>query len=120
MSTAAVILIIIAVVIVVILAVLYLRHRSAEREIERRRLRDEAGAHRQEADAKIIRARELGQQASEHRATAEQHAELADRHAETAQQHAEKAAQLEDGVRTAGDAAARHDKEAAEREQKLD
>ena len=51
---------------------------------------------------------------------AERHAVEAEEHAAAASEHAEKAAAYERQARTAGEAAACHDREAADREAKLE
>jgi hypothetical protein len=112
-------LIALAVLIVIGVAVTMLRKRAAEREIERERLSGEASAHRDQADSNVARARDLGHKAEEERAAAERHAIAADEHAKAAQEHAERATGLEEKTQNAGHAAAFHDKQAAEREEKL-
>ena len=116
MSTPVLIIFIIAIAVVVALVLSYARHASAERVIEGQRLDDEADAYRQQAGVNVERARELGREAGEQRDLAERHAELSDQHAATAQQHAERAAELEGAVSSAGEAGARHEAAAAERE----
>src|SRR4051794_33710656 len=101
--SALLIVVVVAAVAIVALALIYARHASAERVIERDRLDGEVGAYRDRATASITRARELGREADEHRQLAEQHAELSDKHAATAAEHAERAAQLEGAVRSAGE-----------------
>lgn len=119
MSTALIIAIVVVVLIVAALAVTFARRAAAEREIERKRLSGEASAHREQADSNVGRAKELGREAEVHRAEAERHAVAADEHAEAASEHAEKATKLEQSVQTAGKAAAFHDEQAADREEKL-
>jgi hypothetical protein len=110
------IVIIVAAVVVAVGALAYVRHASAERVIEGQRLDDEVGIYRRQASVNVDRARELGREADEQRRLAERHAALSDQHAATAQEHAERAAELEGAVSTAGEAAARHEAAAAERE----
>jgi hypothetical protein len=114
--SAVLIVIIGAAVVLAVAAVLYVRHLQTERVIEGQRLDDEADAYRRQAGVNVERARELGREAGEQRDLAERHAELSDQHATTAQQHAERAAELEGAVSSAGEAAARHEAAAAERE----
>jgi FtsZ-interacting cell division protein ZipA len=120
MSTVLIIVIVIAALIVVGLLVAMARRRAAEREIEQERLSGEALAHRDQADSNVARARERGRDAERHRREAEEHAVRAEEHAAAASEHAEKAGSLERQVRTAGEAAAFHDRQAAEREEKLE
>jgi hypothetical protein len=119
MSTALVIVIVVAAVIVIALVAAMVRRQAAEREIEHDRLSGEAFAHRDQADANVARARELGREAEDARRQAEEHAIAADEHARAAQENAQRATELEGRVETAGRAAARHDEQAAEREDKL-
>jgi hypothetical protein len=119
MSTALIIVIVIAAIILVAVAAVLIRRRAAERELERRRLAGEASAHRDQAESNVSRARELGRDAELHRRQAEEHAAAAEEHAAAADEHAERATGLDRKVQTAGKAAARHDEQAAEREQKL-
>jgi septal ring factor EnvC (AmiA/AmiB activator) len=114
--SAVLIVIIVAAVVLLFAAFLYLRHAQAERVIEDKRLEDEVGVYRRQASVNVSRARELGREADEQRRLAQEHAELSDRHATTAAEHAERAAELEGGVSSAGEAAARHEAAAAERE----
>jgi biopolymer transport protein ExbB/TolQ len=114
--SALLVVIIVAVLVAVVAVLLYARHASAERVIERERLDDEVGIYRRQASVNVGRARELGREADEHHELAERHAELSEQHAATARQHAERAAELEGGVSSAGEAAARHEAAAAERE----
>jgi len=107
-------------VIAIALFVVMARRRAAEREIEHDRLSGEAVAHRDQAESNVARARERGRDADRHRTVAERHAVEAEEHAAAASEHAEKAAKLERQARTAGEAAARHDREAADREAKLE
>jgi len=115
-----IVVIVIAVLVVVGLLALMARRRAAEREIEAERLSGEAVAHRQQADSNVAKARERGRDAERHRRQAEQHAAQAEEHAAAASEHAEKAGTLEREVNTAGEAAAFHDRQAAEREEKLE
>ena len=119
MSTALIIVIAVAAVIVIALIATMLRRNAAEREIEHERLSGEASAHRDQADSNVAKARERGREAEEHRRRAEEHAILAEEHATAASEHAEQAAALESQIRTAGESAAFHDSQAAEREAKL-
>jgi HAMP domain-containing protein len=114
--SAVLIVVIVAAVLAAVAVLLYIRHASAERVIERGRLGDEVDIYREQASVNVERARELGREADEHRQLAEQHAELSDQHAATAHQHAERAAELEGAVSSAGEAAARHEAAAQERE----
>jgi FtsZ-interacting cell division protein ZipA len=120
MSTALIIVIAIAAIIVIALVATMLRRNAAEREIEHNRLSGEALAHRDQADSNVAKARERGREAEEHRRQAEEHAVRAEEHAAAASEHAEQASQLEGQIRIAGEAAARHDAAAAEREAKLE
>ena len=119
MSTALIIVIAIAAIIVIALIAAMLRRNAAEREIEHERLSGEALAHRDQADSNVAKARERGRAAEEHRQQAEEHAIRAEEHAAAASEHAEQASTLESQVKTAGEAAAFHDSQAAEREEKL-
>lgn len=118
-STAGWIISIIGILIAIAIAVSLERRSRAQKRIEHDRLTGEASAHREQADSNVARARELGREADEHRSEAERHAVAADEHTAAAQEHAEKASALENQVRTAGQSAARHDEQAADREQKL-
>jgi hypothetical protein len=119
MSTVVIFIIVLAVLVLVGLAVTMVRRRAVEREIEADRISGEAFAHRDQAESNVARARDLGQEAEEERKRAEQHAIAADEHAQAAQEHAERATSLEQKVETAGRAAAFHDDQAAEREERL-
>jgi hypothetical protein len=119
MATALIIVIVIAAIVVIAAVAALLRSRAIEREIEQERLSGEALAHRDQADSNVARARERGREAERHRREAEQHAVRAEEHAAAAADHAEKAAALERQIQTAGRAAAFHDGQAAEREEKL-
>jgi FtsZ-interacting cell division protein ZipA len=119
MSTALIIVIVIAAIVVIALIAALLRRRAAEHEIEQDRLSGEALAHRDQADSNVAKARERGREAEQHRSEAEEHAARADQHATAAAEHAEKASALEQQIQTAGKAAAFHDDQAAEREEKL-
>jgi hypothetical protein len=68
----------------------------------------------------VAKARDRGRDAEVHRRQAEEHAARAEEHAAAASEHAEKASALDRQVRTAGEAAAFHDAQAAEREEKLE
>ena len=120
MSPVLIVVIVLAVLVVVGLLAVMARRRAAEREIEHERLSGEATAHRQQADSNVAKARERGRDAERHRRQAEDHAVRAEEHATAATEHAEKAGTLEREVRTAGEAAAFHDRQAAEREEKLE
>jgi hypothetical protein len=119
MSVALVIVIVIAAVVLAAVAFTLIRRAAAEREIEHERVSGEAFAHRDQADANVARARDLGREAEEHRSEAARHAAAADEHALAAQEHAERATKLEQEVKTAGKAAAFHDEQAADREERL-
>jgi uncharacterized iron-regulated membrane protein len=119
MSTGLVIAIVIAAAIVLFLLAAMAWRARAEREIERRRVVGEWGAHRDVADAKRARVQELGAQAEVHREAAAEHAALADEHNEAAVAHAEQAQQVEREISSADAAAARHEAEAKEREERL-
>lgn len=119
MSTGLVILIVIAGAIVLFLLTAMVMRARAERDIERRRVVGEWGAHRDVADTNRARARELGAEAQVHREAASEHAALADEHAQAAEAHAEQAQQFERELGDAGAAATRHEAAAEEREEKL-
>lgn len=119
MSTLTIIVIVVAALIAIALLVAFARHRSAEREIEHDRLSSEAFAHRDQADSNVARAREVGREAEAERSEAERHAAVAEEHAQKADEHAQKASDLEKRVETAGRAAAFHDEQAAEREERI-
>jgi hypothetical protein len=119
MSAVLIIVIVVAALVVLGLVITMGRRRAAEREIEHERMSGEAAAHRDQADANVAKARERGRDAERHRRQAEEHAVRAEEHAAAATEHAEKAGTLERQVRTAGEAASFHDRQAAEREEKL-
>jgi flagellar biosynthesis/type III secretory pathway M-ring protein FliF/YscJ len=110
--------VLIALVVIAVIAWALVR-RSAQRAAERRRLAGEASAHRQQADSNVERARDLGREAESHRRQAEEHAAQAEEHATAADEHAAQASELEQRTKTAGEAAAFHDEQAADRESKL-
>jgi hypothetical protein len=118
-SAGLVIVIVVAAVVVLGLLATMLMRARAEREIERRRVVGEWGAHREAAATGHARAQALGAEAAGHREAAAEHASLADEHAEAASEHAEQAAQLERQIADAGDATARHETAAEEREERL-
>jgi hypothetical protein len=118
-STGVVIAIVIAAGIVLFLLAAMVRRARAEREIERRRVVGEWGAHREAADTKRSRAKELGDKAQVHRKAAAKHATLADQHAEAAASHAEQARRAESEISDADAAAARHEEEAEKRKERL-
>jgi ABC-type lipoprotein release transport system permease subunit len=119
MSTALIIVIAVAAIVVIALIAAMVRRRNAEREIEQHRLSGEALAHRDQADSNVAKAQERGHEAELHRRQASEHAVRAEEHAAAASEHAEKATGLEREIQTAGQAAAFHDDQAAEREDKL-
>jgi hypothetical protein len=119
MSTGLVIVIVMAGAIILFLLSAMVMRARAERDIERRRVVGEWGAHRDVADTKRAQARELGAEAEVHREAAAEHAALADEHAEAAEAHAEQAQQFEREISDVDAAAARHQAAAEEREERL-
>ena len=97
-----------------------LRRRAAEREIERRRLSGEASAHRQQADSNVSRAqraRARGRASPPPGRRARGEGRGARRGSRRARREGDRARAARS--ETAGKAAAFHDEQAAEREQKL-
>jgi flagellar biosynthesis/type III secretory pathway M-ring protein FliF/YscJ len=80
MSTGLIIAIVVVVLILLVLAAIAARKAKARRELERRRLSEQAGGHRQEADLHASKAQEREQEAREAAERAERERELADRH----------------------------------------
>jgi hypothetical protein len=126
MSTIATIAIIAAVVVLGIFLFVTLRRVAAERERKRERMRSDVAGHRQQSDAQVSRARELGgkvdsrvARAEEHESEAERHRVEAERHDAEAQAEREQAGELARTSERAGRSAGRHDERAAEIERKL-
>jgi FtsZ-interacting cell division protein ZipA len=116
MSTALII--VIAVVAAALIA--YGVWRAIEdRRARRAVLEQRAAGHRQEADAAIASARDLGTEAEAHRIEAQQHGELAERHQEEAERHAAEAHEAEQATARKGRMAARHDRQAADLEEEV-
>ena len=90
----------VAVVVIVVLALLVIaalvaRRARNRRELRRERLSEQAGGHRQEAEAHDSRVRELGEERKALRTEAAEQSELSERHARLAEEHEARAEDFE-------------------------
>jgi flagellar biosynthesis/type III secretory pathway M-ring protein FliF/YscJ len=127
MSTALLIVIVVVVALVLFALIgLFARRLAAQRELERQRLGERAGGHRQEAELHASKASDLSSEQQRKREGAVEEANMADRHARLADEHRTRADELAaESDRAAeraskeGKAAGRHDEQAADLEERL-